>query len=456
MKRLSVIWIPILQTLLRVLPFPCQTGLVRIGTPGPSSPVFLTGNFRLTLERVQRALEGIDAYLLVANSHGVNVWCSATGGLLSNHDVISVLKTSGIEDLVHHRQVILPQLAATGIEGEIIREKTGWRVVWGPVYAKSIRAFLSNGLVKTAEMRTVSFPWQQRLEMAVAWAFPISLLSLLVFPFWREGLLPLVGLVWGWALFIFLGFPLYQSRLRTKGKSHGFVFFDFGERGVPLFLWLLFVLGLVAYTTLTHDFSWAAASRWGMGSLIVVLILGLDLRGSTPVYKSGLHEDRLWRIVLDAKRCKGAGFCEQVCPRDVFEVDHNRRVASLSRSEQCVQCGACIVQCPFDALYFRSPKGDIVAPDTIRRFKLNLLGKRKVTSRPAAKATHEDGHIPKRSFGFAQVWQRLQRSCPSRLLAVKPILQRVLRTVDIISIMEHRLPDTETRSQERYRELRPL
>jgi NAD-dependent dihydropyrimidine dehydrogenase PreA subunit len=382
MRRLSFIWVSVLQTLLRVLPFPCRTGLVRIGTPGPSSPVFLTGNFRLTVERVRRSLEGIDAYLLVANSRGVNVWCSATGGLLSNHAVISVLKTSGIEDLVHHRQVILPQLAATGIQGETIRKKTGWRVVWGPVYARSIRAFLNAGLEKTAEMRTVSFPWPQRIEMAVAWAFPISLLSLFVFPSWREGVVPLVGLVWGWAFFIFLSFPLYQGRLRARRKNRGFVFFDFGERAVPLFLWLLFLLGLVAYITLIRDSSWLLAVHWGMSSLIVVLILGLDLRGSTPLYKSGLHEDRLWRIVLDTKRCKGAGFCEQVCPRDVFEVDHHRRVAALPGAEQCVQCGACIVQCPFDALYFRTPEGDMLAPDTIRRFKLNLLGKRKVASRP--------------------------------------------------------------------------
>jgi len=381
MKRLNFLLVNVLQTLLRVLPFPYKTGLVEIGNPGRNAPVLLTGNFRLTVERVRYAIEGIDAYLLVANSSGVNVWCAATGGLLTNHDVISVLKTSGIEDLVDHRQMILPQLAATGIEGKIIHKKTGWKVVWGPVYATSIPAFLSGALEKSVEMRTVSFPWPQRLEMAVAWAFPTSLLSLLMFPFWREGALPIVGFVWGWAILIFLSFPLHQGRLRTTGKNVGFVFFDFGERGLPLFLWVLFMLGLVGYTMVAGDFSWVLTFRWGLSSLIVVMILGLDLTGSTPVYKSGLHEDRLLRIVLEAERCKGAGFCEQVCPTDVFEVDYDRRLASLPSAEQCVQCGACIVQCPFDALYFRSPRGDVVPPDTVRRFKLNLLGHRKVASR---------------------------------------------------------------------------
>lgn len=386
MKHLNFLIVTVLQTLLRVLPFPSRTGLVKIGNPGRNAPVFLTGNFRLTVERVERAIEGIDAYLLVANSRGVNVWCASTGGLFTNHDVISVLKTSGIEDLVDHRQVILPQLAATGIEGKIIHKKTGWRVIWGPVYATSIPPFLSGGMEKTVEMRTVSFPWPQRLEMAVAWAFPISLLSLLVLPFWREGARPLAGFVWGWAFLIFLSFPLYQGRLRTTGKTVGFVFFDFGERGLPLFLWALFILGLFGYTMFVGEFSPALAFRWGLSSLIVVLILGLDLKGSTPVYGSGLLEGRLLRIVLDAERCKGACFCRHVCPKNVFEVvqaDCGRLIASLPRAAQCVQCGACVVQCPFDALCFRSPKGNVVAPDTVRRFKLNLLGSRKVVARPA-------------------------------------------------------------------------
>ena len=46
------------------------------------------------------------------------------------------------------------------------------------------------------------------------------------------------------------------------------------------------------------------------------------------------------------------------------------------------QCGACIVQCPFDALSFRSPEGGVVAPATVRKFKLNLLGNRRVAPRP--------------------------------------------------------------------------
>ena len=378
MNRLLYLWDNILETLLRVLPFPCKTGLISIGKPGPDAPVLLTGNFRLTVQRVKHALRGVDAYLLVANSRGINVWCAATGGLLTHHAVISVLKTSGIEELVHHRRLVLPQLAATGIDGKVITQKTGWRVLWGPVYAADLPAFLRNGYHKTRQMRSVRFPWPQRLEMAVAWAFPLSLLSLLLLPFWRQGALPIAGLVWTLSLVLFLAFPLYQHRLHSAGKHIGFVFFDFGQQGIPLMLWSLVLLALVGYRALGGPLSWGGMLRWGISSFIVVLILGLDLAGSTPIYKSGLHEDRLLRIVLDVDRCRGAGLCEQVCPREVFQVDHYRHIATLPGADRCVQCGACIVQCPFDALFFQSPRGALITPEVIRRYKLNLLGRRSV------------------------------------------------------------------------------
>lgn len=245
-----------------------------------------------------------------------------------------------------------------------------------PVEAASIRAFLEAGRKTTQAMRTVTFPWQRRVEMAVAWAFPFSLLAMLVYFFRPADVFPLVGLIWGMSFLIFLAFPLYAKWIRTDRTHVGFVLFDFGERAIPLVLWLLFMLGMVGYAFLSNTFSPMMIFRWGLISLVVLLLLSLDLTGSTPFYKSGLHKERLLRIDLDPKLCKGAGSCEQVCPTNVFEMDHARHLVRLPRADQCVQCGACIVQCPFDALCFRSPEGSVVTPATIRKFKLNLLGNR--------------------------------------------------------------------------------
>ena len=380
-----LLWVTVIQTLLRMFPFPSRRGLIRIGNPDATSPVLLTGNFQLGVERVKRALRGVDAYVLIANSRGVNVWCAATGGLLTNHDVVSVLKTSGIERIVNHRTLILPQLAATGIEGRVVQRRTGWHVVWGPVRADDIPAFLDAGLTASPAMRGVAFPWTDRLEMAVAWAFPISILAaLLAFPFFGWNVLALGALIWIASLAIFLPFPLYEHRLRGQKRKLGFIFFDFGQTGLPILVWLLFLTALAAFSAISGDLSTAFMLRWGIASLGVLLILCLDLTGSTPRYKSGLHEDRMLAIDLDEDRCKGAGFCATVCPTRVFEIDTRRRLAILQNIGDCVQCGACIVQCPFDALSFMAPTGERILPSTVRSFKLNLIGTR---SKPVSRSS---------------------------------------------------------------------
>jgi CO dehydrogenase/acetyl-CoA synthase gamma subunit (corrinoid Fe-S protein) len=125
----------------------------------------VTCNYDLTVRRVLRALRGLDAYLLIAPTKGINVWCGAAGGYFTAHQVISVLRTSGIGELVDHRRLILPQLSATGVERKLVEQRTGWRVVFGPVYASDVPAYLAYGR-KTEAMRQVHFLLPDRMEMA--------------------------------------------------------------------------------------------------------------------------------------------------------------------------------------------------------------------------------------------------------------------------------------------------
>ncbi len=379
MKRI-IYWVKnIAETLLRLLPFAARTGLIRVGSPGRDSPVLVTGNFDLTVERVKKALEGLDLYLLVANSRGINVWCASAGGLFTEHDVISVIKTSGIEGLVNHRRLILPQLSATGIRREIIKEKTGWSPLFGPVYAKDLREYIERNFHKSEEMRTVRFDFLQRFEMAVAWAFPISLIPAIpLLIFWEDLVIPFCLLIWGFSLALFLSFPLYSRFIDPGRERKGFIFFDFGRGGYRLIFWALALLALSIYGIYADIFSWGFLLRWGIICLFVVLILSLDLTGSTPVFKSGLHPDRLLKVTLAEDLCKGISLCREVCPRNCYDIDKERHKARMPRAELCVQCGACIVQCPRDALYFAAPDGSTIPPETIRKYKLNLLGTRKL------------------------------------------------------------------------------
>lgn len=220
-------------------------------------------------------------------------------------------------------------------------------------------------------MRKTEFTFTQRIEMAVALACPISLLlSLILIPFWKQAILPLDILTWTLSFLIVIPFPIYNKYLKSKK--------EFCRGGFQLITWLILMLCLIGYGLFINPLSVGTMIRWGILFLIVIFAITMDILGCTPIYKSGFHEDRLLKVILDVKKCKGVGFCQQVCPGDCFEIDKKNKVATIPRSENCVQCGACIVQCPCDALYFQSPKGEIIAPEAIQKYKLNLAGKRRV------------------------------------------------------------------------------
>ncbi len=60
-------------------------------------------------------------------------------------------------------------------------------------------------------------------------------------------------------------------------------------------------------------------------------------------------------LVLDAARCNGCGFCEDVCPHAVFRVV--ARKAEIVARERCMECGACRMNCPVDAIAVESGVG---------------------------------------------------------------------------------------------------
>lgn len=363
----------------RFVPFSHKTGLIKIGNPQQTSPVFLTGNYFLTVLRVKRALRGLNVYLLVADSHGINVWCAAKGGHFTDYAVLSALKMSGVDKLVEHRKVILPQLAAAGIQAAVVKKKSGWRVLWGPVYAEDIPLYIEQNFKKTTEMRRVKFPLSARLEMSVAWAFPVSMVAaFLALIFWRDRWIPLVVSVWGMSLLVFVTFPLFFPLLKTDNLGQRFRTGRFGSFLYRSILYFGALAGIGLYCLLFEEFDSGCLLSWGIVILVLVLILTLDLKGSTPVLKSETHEEKRYKVVLDREKCKGAAFCEDVCPQDCFFFGKADKKVSFSGSGRCVRCGACIVQCPFDALFFQDRNGCKIPPENIRKYKLDLRGKRRI------------------------------------------------------------------------------
>lgn len=378
MYILKYVFFCLLETTLRFLPLPQKTGLIKIGYPDKNSPVLVTGNYHLTVLKVKRALRGKNVFLLVANSHGINVWCAAAGGHFTHHDVISALKLSNVESLVDHRAVILPQLAACGIEAKVIDQRTGWKVKWGPVDIKDFSAYLANGQQKKTGMSVVRFPLQDRLEIGIAWAFWMSMVfSLVLLIFKSEAVVPAIIIVWLLAFFVFSVFPFYLPLLRPPEKEKLWEKRRIGRR-IFLFSFLSLVLmGLVIYSLLTSHFNRNFLLLWGIFSAVSVLILGGDLAGSTPLLISEFREEKGFQVEVDSQRCRGDGICGIVCPQDCFSLDKQKRLAILERPEKCIFCGACVVQCQFDALSYAEKSGRRVPPDFVRKHKVGLSGKRK-------------------------------------------------------------------------------
>jgi NAD-dependent dihydropyrimidine dehydrogenase PreA subunit len=354
----------VLQTALRMVPWPTEPGLRAVGNPGELSPVIVTCNYDLTVRRVARALDGVDAWLVVAPSQGINVWCAASGGHLGTHQVVTALKTSGVAERVRHRRAILPQLAATGVRAREVSRRCGWRTHFGPIYAEDLPRYLAGGKEKTEDMRRVRFGMRQRFEMAAAWGVPSGLVfggvaALLHPPF----ALPLV------ALSLLLALAVFTFYDRLPGPRR----------------WVL-ALGAALVSLLVAAGAGAGAAGLAtaaLGAVFLSIVLTYDYSGSTPIEGGSHFEERAWHVALDFERCQGVYSCWQVCPAACFEKpaapepDGGRRV-QITHSERCLRCGACIVQCSLDALAFEDQSGRRIEPDVIRRFKLNLMGRRSV------------------------------------------------------------------------------
>ena len=157
-------------------------GLYALGMPGPDAPVFVSANYKLSFDHLRRALAGMNAWILVLDTRGVNVWCAAGKGTFGTVELVRQIGECRLQERVAHRRLLLPQLGAPGVAAHEVRKQTGFAVGYGPVRAADIPEFLQAGLQATPAMRRVRFPWHERLAVApleLVLAFkPILLLGL--------------------------------------------------------------------------------------------------------------------------------------------------------------------------------------------------------------------------------------------------------------------------------------
>ena len=153
-----------------------DSGLYAFGKPKKDSPVLVTANYKKTFDELRNNIIGLNVWILVLDTKGINVWCAAGKGTFGSDELAKRVKASGLAKIVSHRTLVLPQLGAAGTSAQRAKKITGFSVIYGPVRAEDIKEFLKNGMKASEEMRTVRFTLADRLvliavELTLGWKF---------------------------------------------------------------------------------------------------------------------------------------------------------------------------------------------------------------------------------------------------------------------------------------------
>ncbi len=142
-----------------------EPGLYAMGSPNGQSPLLVTANYKMSFDRLRGSLGGLNVWILVLNTQGINVWCAAGKGTFGTSELVARIQSSGLDRIVNHRNLILPQLSAPGVAAHEVKKLSGFKVIYGPIRARDLPDFMEVGLKATPEMRIKTFTTWERLVL---------------------------------------------------------------------------------------------------------------------------------------------------------------------------------------------------------------------------------------------------------------------------------------------------
>ena len=71
--------------------------------------------------------------------------------------------------------------------------------------------------------------------------------------------------------------------------------------------------------------------------------------------KNPIYLKNVVTLQLDENKCTGCGMCLDVCPHEVFKM--NSRLVVIQNRDACMECGACSLNCPVNAITVQSGVG---------------------------------------------------------------------------------------------------
>jgi acetyl-CoA decarbonylase/synthase complex subunit gamma len=284
-----------------------EPGLYALGQPDEHASMLVTANYKMSFDCLREAMPCRDVWILVLDTKGINVWCAAGKGTFGTKELVGRIKSSGITQVVTHRQLILPQLAGPGVAAHQVKKLSGFKVIYGPIRAKDLPAFIDAGLKATPEMRCKTFTMWERVVLV-----PIELVgafkpTLIVLPilfllgglggpegFWTNAFNYGLFAVLAFLTAVFAGAVLAPLLLPwLPGRA-------FSMKGLALGLLVGLILAAFRGGYLTDLSSRFEILAW-MGMVpAVTAYLGMNFTGaSTYTSLSGVKKEMRWAVPLE-------------------------------------------------------------------------------------------------------------------------------------------------------------
>ena len=246
-------------------------GLYAAGSPDPDSDIFVTANYKLSFDTLRKNIDGLNGWILVLDTKGVNVWCAAGKGTFGTKELVNRIRQVSLDKIVDHKRIILPQLGATGVAAHKIKEETGFNVHYGPVRAYDIKKFISEGYRADGDMRRITFNFKDRVKLIPN--------DFMYGKFYLLGAIAVMFLISGLT-------------------RNGFSFKDFPDTGGPVILntFLAYLSGIVITPIFLPYIPARLFSLKGFytGALIFLILLSLNLTGSN------IFEILSWFFIITA------------------------------------------------------------------------------------------------------------------------------------------------------------
>jgi acetyl-CoA decarbonylase/synthase complex subunit gamma len=128
----------------------------------------------MSFDRLRETLPGFNAWILVLDTKGINVWCAAGKGTFGTTELVRRIESNGLTQIVSHRELVLPQLSGPGVSAHEVKRLSGFKVIYGPIRAADLPNFLDAGLKATPEMRLKTFTIRERIVL-----IPVELIAAL-------------------------------------------------------------------------------------------------------------------------------------------------------------------------------------------------------------------------------------------------------------------------------------